>query len=250
MSDQTAVSALKPAFRFPFETREATNRFLAGSGLLLLGMFIPILPTLFVFGYCAQVLRRTARREAPAMHAWDDWGAMLKDGFRSWAIAFLFFLPSMAVFFLGFAAYFASFIPLLGADPGRGEEALGLMFLVGMGTLFLSFSVGSLLLVLASIPLPVALAHFAVEDRFAAAFHFRAWWPILRRNLLGILIAWVVVFGLLGVLWFATLVAYYTFVLICLLFFLVLPAYFYILLVGAAVYGDVYAEGRALAVGA
>jgi predicted CDP-diglyceride synthetase/phosphatidate cytidylyltransferase len=98
---------------------------------------------------------------------------------------------------------------------------------------------------LASIPLPVALAHFAAEDKFAAAFRFREWWRVLRANPLGFLIAWVVVVGLIGIVYFLSLTAYFTLVLICLLPFLLLPACFYVVLVGASLFGDLYAQGRA-----
>ena len=249
MSHLAAVSALKPYFRFPFASRDATNRFLAGSGLFLASLFIPFVPALFGLGYCVQILRRTGGGEVPSMHAWTDWGALLKDGFRGWAIAFLYFLPGAATFMLGFAAYFVSFIPLMRSSGADSDGGLAVLLLLGMGTMFLSFAVGSLLFILASIPLPVALAHYAFEDRFAAAFQVRQWWPILRRNLLGVLIAWVVVLGLMGVVWFASLAAYYTFILICLLGLLMMPAYFYVLLVGSAIYGDLYAEGRSLVAG-
>lgn len=249
MPHLAAVSALKPYFRFPFADRIATNRFLVGSGVFIASLFIPILPALFGLGYCVQILRRTAGGEPPAMHAWEDWGTLLKDGLRGWAISLLFFLPGLAAFVLGFLAYFASFIPLMSSTGADGDGGLAFLLLLGMGTMFLSFAVGSVLFVLASIPLPVALAHFAFEDRFAAAFEVRGWWPILRRNLLGVLIAWIIIAGLMGVVWFASLALYYTFILICLLGFLVLPAYFYVLAVGAAIYGDLYAEGRELAAG-
>jgi hypothetical protein len=61
------------------------------------------------------------------------------------------------------------------------------------------------------------------------------------------LIGWVVVVGLMGVVYVLSLTAYFTLVLICLLPFLLLPAFFYVALVGASLFGDLYAEGRAKA---
>ena len=53
--------------------------------------------------------------------------------------------------------------------------------------------------------------------------------------------------GLMGVVYFLSLTAYFTLVLICLLPFLLMPASFYVILVGASLFGDLYAEGRAKA---
>jgi len=247
MEHTSAINSLKPHFRFPLRGDRVTERFLVGSALFLASFIIPILPALFVVGYAVQVMRRATAGEAPSMHAWQDWGRMLKDGFRAWVISFVFFLPGTVVLLAGYGAYFASFLALSTSSGNESDAAFVLPFLLGMVSLFLGLGLGSLLFVLASIPLPVALAHFAAEDRFAAAFRFRQWWRVLRANPLGFLIGWVVVVGLMGVVYFLSLTAYFTLVLICLLPFLLLPASFYVILVGASLFGDLYAEGKAKA---
>jgi hypothetical protein len=241
----SAINSLKPHFRFPLRGDRVAERFLIGSALFLGSLILPILPALFVVGYAVQVMRRATAGEAPSMHAWQDWGAMLKDGFRAWVISFLFFLPGTIVLLAGYGAYFASFLSMGALSGNETDATFVLPFLLGMASLFLGLGLGSLLFVLASIPLPVALAHFAAEDKFAAAFRFRQWWRVLRANPLGFLIGWVVVVGLIGVVYFFSLTAYFTLVLICLLPLLLLPAFFYVILVGASLFGDLYAEGRA-----
>lgn len=244
MEHASAVSSIKPHFQFPLKGDQVAGRFLTGCGLLLASFIIPILPALFVIGYTIQVMRRATAGVAPEMHAWQDWGGMLKDGFRAWVISLAFFLPGIIVLFFGYGAYFLSFLAFSTSSANESNAAVLLPFLLGMGSLFLSLSLSSLLLVLGSIPLPVALAHFAAEDRFAAAFRFRQWWAILRSNPLGFMIAWVIFAGLIGAIYFLSLTAYFTIVLICLLPLLLLPASFYCLLVGASLFGDLYAEGR------
>ncbi len=244
MEPTSAVNALKPHFQFPWKGDQVAGRFLIGCGLLLASFIVPILPALFVFGYGIQVMRRATAGRPPTMHAWLDWTGMLKDGFRAWVIALVFFLPGIVVSLAGYAAYFGSF--LLALQPSSGNDSdptFGLLILLGLGGIF----VGLFLFVLASIPLPMALAHFAAEDRFAAAFHFRQWWRVLWANPVGFFIGWVVVVGLMGVVYFLSMTVYVTLVGICLLPFLLLPAYFYVMLVGASVFGDLYAEGRARA---
>jgi hypothetical protein len=247
MEHASAINSLKPYFRFPLRGDRVTERFLIGSALFLASFIIPILPALFVVGYGIQVMRRATAGGAPAMHAWQDWGGMLKDGFRAWIIVMAFFLPGTIVLLFGYGAYFASFLAFSTSTGNESDAAVLLPFFLGMGSLLLSLALGSILFLLASIPLPVALAHFAAEDKFAAAFRFRQWWLILRSNLTSFLIAWVIVVGLMGVVYVLSITAYFTLVLICLLPLLLLPAYFYVMLVGASLFGDLYAEGRAKA---
>ncbi len=243
----SAVDTLKPHFRFPLKGDQVAGRFLIGCGLLLASFIVPLLPALFVFGYAIQVMRRATAGRPPTMHAWEDWTGMLKDGFRAWVIAFVFFLPGIVVFVGGYAVYFGSIFTMGSYTGNETDAAVLLPLFLGMGSLVLSLALGSLLFVLASVPLPVALAHFAAEDKFAAAFRFRQWWPVLRSNPLGFLIGWVVVVGLMGVIYFLSITAYFTLVLICLLPLLMMPASFYIILVGASLFGDLYAEGRSRA---
>ena len=181
------------------------------------------------------------------MRAWQDWGALLSDGFRAWVISLVFFLPGVIVLVGGYAVYFASFLSMSSASGYESDAGIVLPFLIGVASMFIGLGLSTLLFVVASILFPAALAHFAAEDRFAAAFQIGTWWRVLRSNLLGFLIAWIIVVGLMGVIYFVSLSAYFTLVLICLLPILLLPAYFYLMLVGASLFGEVYAEGKARA---
>src|SRR3990170_2251587 len=247
MEHASAINSLKPHFQFPLRGDRVAERFLIGSALFLASFIVPILPALFVMGYAVQVMRRAAAGEAPAMQAWQDWGGLLKDGFRAWVISLVFFLPGIVVLVGGYGVYFASILTMGSSTGNESDAAILLPFFLGMGTLFLSLALGSLLFVLASVPLPVALAYFAAEDKFAAAFRVGQWWRVLRANSLGFLIWWVVMVGLMGVIYILSMTAYFTLILICLLPFLLLPAYFYVMLVGASLFGNLYAEGRARA---
>ncbi|HMK09553.1 MAG TPA: DUF4013 domain-containing protein [Anaerolineales bacterium] len=240
----SAVSALRPHFEFPLKGEQVATRLLIGSALLLASFVVPILPALFVVGYGVQVMRRAAAGDAPRMHAWQDWGGLLSDGFRGWVISLVFFLPGVIVFLGGYGIYFVSFLSASGLSGNESNAAVMLPLLIGMGSMFAGFGLATLLFVLASVFFPAALAHYAAENRFAAAFHFRRWWRAVRANPLGWLIVWMIVVGLFSVVYLVALTAYFTIFLICLLPFLLLPLYFYIMLVGASLFGDVYREGR------
>ena len=247
MEHASAITPLQPHFRFPLKGDQVAGRFLIGCALFLASFLVPILPALFVIGYAVQVMRRATAGEPPAMHAWEDWGGLLKDGFRAWVISLVYFLPGMVVFFGGYGVYLASVLAMSSTTGNDSDAAILLPLFLSMISLFGGLALGSLLLMLGSIPLPVALAHFAAEDKFAAAFRFGEWWRVLRANPLGFLIGWVIMVGLMGVVYILSISAYFTLVLICLLPLLLLPPYFYVVLVGASLFGDLYAEGRSRA---
>ncbi len=240
-----ATSELKQYFRFPFQDRESRSRFALGCALMFVGYFFPIIPGLLVYGYALRILQRTAKGEAPSMPAWDDWPSMLSLGFRGFIIQLVFTLPALVVFLLGLAAYFGAIIPFsiaTSTEASVSDPAILLVF-VAMLVLFLSMFIGSVLLALGLIPLPACVSHFAAEDKFSAAFRIREWWRILSANKLGYFIAFVVVIGLLGIAYMASMILYSTMVLLCLAFLVFVPAGVYAMLVGAALFGEAYRDG-------
>jgi hypothetical protein len=239
------MSELKQSFRFPFQDRESRSRFALGCALMLAGYIVPILPGLLVYGYALQVLRRSAQGEAPSMPAWEDWPGLLSLGFRGTLVQLTFTLPALAVFLVGFAAYFGALIPfsIASGTEARVSDPAILMGFAAMVILMVSIVLGSVLLVLGLLPLPAAVAHFAAQDRLAAAFRIREWWRILSANWLGYLVAFVVVSGIFGIAYWAFMILYSTLVLLCVGFLLIVPAGVYTLLVGAALFGEAYREG-------
>ena len=244
MDHRQAITSLKPIFRFPMRDKDSANRFLVGSALSLAGFLIPILPGLLAYGYAIRVMRQTATGDSPSMPAWDDWNDFMKEGVRGVVVSFVCFFPAFLVFLLGFGLYLAAFIALAMADSGgsQSDAALISLTLLGTAALFASIPIGSILLILGAVPLPLATAHIAVKDSLAAAFRVREWWPILRANKLGYFIVWVIVAGLFGMTYFVFFTAYYTLILACFLPFLIAPASFYTMLLAGALFGHVYHE--------
>ena len=251
MPETLTTHSLKALFRFPFEGENWQGRFLIGSALILGGYVIPIVPLIFVYGYALQVMRRAIRGDTPALPDWDDWGKFGSDGLRVMLVGMVYLLPGIVVLFGGMALYFGSafFLPFV-ETAGRVHEPavvlFPLIFLLGMVMMFLSMFVGSILLFLGAIPLPMAAAHFVARDKVGAAFRAREWWPLLRANALGYFIAWVVSTGLITVWYGAFMMAYYTIFLCCLIPLLSAPVFFYLSLVIAALFGQTYRESAAL----
>ncbi len=248
MDTQAATSQLKPYLSFPFRHGEARSRFVVGAALLFGGLIVPIIPGIIVYGYVLRILRSTAEGDAPSMPAWDDWSSYLSVGFRGAIVNLVFSLPALLVFILGFSLYFGTFflIPFTSTPDARGSEpAIALVF-IGMAIMFLTMAVGFVFLILGAIPLPASLSHFVMKDQLGAAFRVREWWPIVSTNWLGYFISFVIVAGILGIVYFGFLALYYTLVLVCVAYVLMMPITFYTMLVAASLFGDAYREGANL----
>lgn len=132
---------------------------LIGGVLSLIGgfIFVTVLP---VQGFLVRVLRSAAEdeREPPVF---DQWGDLFVDGIKVIVIQIAYLVVPMIVLLFGM---FVSGIGFLSASEGAtGAAGIG-----AVGALFLL--VGGLLVVLVSYLVPAALANFAYEDSFGAAF--------------------------------------------------------------------------------
>jgi hypothetical protein len=250
MNDVTSYPSLKAVFRFPARGPDWASRFLVGVLFLFAGFFIPFLPGLFVNGYILRVMRLAVKGEELELPPWDDWGQMLVDGLLVMVIGFVYFLPAIIVMVGGWIFYFGATFsaPIMMADPSAPEEAMGafVLLMMSMGIMFLSMALGFLLMLLGAIPLPLALAHYVKEDRVGAAFSLRQIWALLRANWLGYFITWVVIFGLIGLLYMGAMLAYMTLILCCLVPLLMPPIGLYLGLIGAALFGQTYRESAEL----
>jgi hypothetical protein len=253
MPEITATSTLKPLLKFPFQGPDWRNRLLIGTAVTLAGFFVPLLPMVFVYGYTVAVMRQAIQGQGLELPAWDDWGKLGLDGLRLLVVGLAYTLPGILVLSAGWFLYMVTSFafPLLmsnaGGQGGGGMAALAVLALFGsLAILMLSMTLGFILILLALIPLPAAMAHFAAQDKVAAAFRVREWWPLLRANRSGYFAAWVVVFGLITILNFAVALAYYSVVLCCLIPFLAAPAAFYISVVALALFGQTYRESRTI----
>ncbi len=247
MPDSLSVSSL---LKYPFKTPGWTNRLLVGTVLLWVGMFVPLVPTVFVFGYMVRVARQVIRGEPLALPEWNDWSRLGLDGLRAAVIGLAYLAPSLIVLVGGWTLYmgvwFGSIFSIEQTGTSPSEAFFALPFLA-MAILFLSMFVGFLLQVLGLVPLPAALMRFAAQDRLGAAFHPGKLWAVIRADKWGYLGAWVVMLGI-GVLAYTFLMLlYFTVILCAALPILGAPISLYVLLVGAAAFGQVYRESAAQA---
>jgi hypothetical protein len=248
MPDSSSATSLRSAFKFPFQSQNWFGRFLIGVGLLYASMIIPIIPAIFVYGYIVEVMRQAIKSETLALPEWKDWGQLGKDGLRSLVVGTVYLGPGLVVLIGGWVAYmviyFSGVVMISDRSYHYASPNLAVALILGaMGILFLSMFFGSLLCMAGSIPLPAAMANFVAHDKISAAFHVREWGAIVRADKLGYFISWVVVLGLAGVVYCASMLLYFTIILCFLMYFIAIPLGFYLALVSAAVFGNFYREG-------
>ncbi len=236
------LSDLKFLFRFPFQGPDWVNRFIIGCALYFAGWVIPIVPVLFVFGYAVEVMRRVIQGEEPGLPLWQDWGRLFVSGLRAFAVALVYLLPGTLIWLGGFAIYMVGSFGLIPFAERQQPDVFFMAFIVLMAICLLSFFVGSLLLFLGVIPLPAAMAHFVAEDRLGAAFQVRRWWTVLKERRWEYAIAWLLLFGIISVVYLAQLLLYYSVCLCWLIPISSAPVGFYATLVSAALFGLVWRD--------
>jgi Protein of unknown function (DUF4013) len=240
MPDSSTTTSLQAAFRYPFRSPEGFSRFLVGLALLIIGMFIPILPAIFVCGYIIQVMRGIIEGEAPAMPEWKDWGRLGADGLRGLVAAVVYLGPGSVVMFCGWVLYLVMYlggINLLQSAPHAQPTALALVLIFGaLGVLFLSLFAGMCLLLIGGVPLPAALGHLAARQKLGAAFHIFEWGAVLAANRWGYFLAWVVAVGLATLIQVAVTLVFFTIILLPVAYVVILPVSLYLLLVAAAMF--------------
>jgi hypothetical protein len=104
--------------------------------------------------------------------------------------------------------------------------------------------VGLLLSLVESIFLPSAIMHAVEKESFAAGFQIKQWWKIFRNNLAGFLVAFIFMFGLTYLLYFAVIISIYTFILAVVSPFLSAFLGFYLILIIFPLMAQAYYEGN------
>lgn len=247
MAQAHTISTLKETFGFPFRSPDWQGRFLVGSALLILSFVIPFLPAIFVYGYVLDIMRQAIEGRPLSLPAWEDWGRFWSDGWRVFLVGLAFIAPGIVLLCGGSALYFvgSASLPFFVSSGGDLAGVALTLFLLSFAIFFVSLFAGSLLAVLGTIPFPFAAAHLAAQNSLGAAFRTSEWWPALRRSKVEYFIAWVIVFGLFGITYLATLLAYYSLILCFLVPVLAAPLGFYASLVAAALFGETYREAIA-----
>jgi len=123
------------------------------------------------------------------------------------------------------------------------EEQQMFWFVMGaVVVLSVGIFLSSLLYFLGVIPLPAALTQFVAEGRLGSAFRVRRWWAVLKERRWEYAIAWLLLFGLMGIMWFAMTLLYYSLCLCWLIPIAIVPVSFYVTLVVGALFAMVWRD--------
>jgi hypothetical protein len=240
------TASLQEFFIFPFEDPQWKNKFLLACVFTLASFIVPVLPWLLVLGYQADIMRRSAQKDARSLlPAWEDWGKLLLDGLKQFTVLLLVSLPMLILLFGGYALFFGMAI-FSSFTSGSGPNSPGMAFfpLFGIGGFFLSFGFFFILMAVFSFLLPPALTHVAVTGQFGAAFRVKEWWKILWANPVGYLAGLAVLMGTYMLLIYLIQILYMTLVLCFLIPLMLAPISAYLVFLSGALFGTVYREGK------
>jgi len=231
---------LNQIFLFPFKDAISRKYLLIGCGVALAGFIVPLVPYLVLLGYAARIVKQIFNHESPHMIPWDDWGKMLEDGVRMFAVRMVFSLPILILViplvFIGLG------MPLiLGSINSSDTDLMIIIFSIIM-------IAGMCLIIPISIPLTAVIpaAEMNVIDKceFTAGLRFREWWVVFRANLGGFIAAFVIYYVVSMLLAVILQIIMATLFLSCLLPILVPGATVYLTLIMYATIAQVYVAGK------
>lgn len=246
MSNSFTTDELQALIKFPFRDPQWKAKFLIGSLFILAGYIILWIPMIFVYGYCAQIMRRIiVEKGEPFLPDWDDWGKLFTDGLKLLGVTFIYSLPFFLLFCGGYGLFMGTM--MWSAEIPRGTDpASSLIWVppfIGMIAWMGSFGLGMIVGLVIGVILPVAIGHVVATNEFAAAFRVREWWAIFKANLAGYLIAYALILGIWMVLSFAMQILYFTIVLCCLVPFVTIFVVMYMMVIGSVLFAQAYREG-------
>lgn len=150
---------IEESLRYLRSSEEWVKTVLIGGVLTLFGIFL--IPLFVVVGYYVRVLRGTMHDENEPP-VFDDWGAMLMDGLKGFAIYLVYGLVPAII---GTVIVFVGIGGAVAGDSGAAGAIGSLVALVG---LLVAFVLG----LAAAYIIPAALANFVENDDVMAGFAF------------------------------------------------------------------------------
>jgi hypothetical protein len=188
------------AFTFVTEDPRWVNKVLIGGGLIIAGLLaiFTIIGWLFVFaivlGYLVQLTRNVIAGQERPLPEWADWGTLMGDGFKTFAVLLVLSLPIIVV-----AIIFSVPGAILSSADNSGVSATGTLLSIigGCLTFPLAIIVGLLQ--------PIAIARYAVTRNIGAALRLGELFGILRSNFVTYLVVFLLTYaasflGQLGIL--------------------------------------------------
>jgi hypothetical protein len=237
---------LQELFSFPFRDPQWKNKLLVGGLMYLAGFVIPIIPWIFLSGYSVLIMRHIIQENGePRLPEWKDWNQIFLDGLRQSGVVFIFILPFLLLFILGYGMMFVPQVVfgVMESSSQTSSSTWALVPIVGMLISWVLFATGMLGFIVVSFFLPVSIGHMVATDQFVSAFRIREWWPIFRANLGGFFVAYIVVLGASMVINFVVQFLYLTIIFCCLMPFAMSGIMIYLTTVWSTLMAQTYRTG-------
>jgi hypothetical protein len=182
---------------YPFKDKKSGTKILIGSLLVFSSAIIPILPLLIVLGYIMQIAKRIIDGDGQlSMPDWGQWSEYLKEGFKWFVVLLIYSIPLILVFSFGYFIYMVSFIGMAAVEESTNPSFWSFVLpFFGIGVLFVSMFIGIILALLEFLFLPAGLMHIVHTGKLSSIFKLRQWWPLMKKNFLGFLVAIIFLFG-------------------------------------------------------
>jgi hypothetical protein len=242
MAQTFTTQSIASLFGFPFKDARWRSKLLTGGVISLISPFLLFLPSFLVAGYGFRMMRRIINdREEPSLPEWTDWSGLFVDGIRFSAVWQIYFFPVLILLVICFLFMLLPGV-LVGLLQDASDEVISLLMLPAViGPLLMMVVV--LLSMVLNFFVAAASAHMVARDSFAAGFRISEWWPIMRANLVGFMISWLLVmaFSYLVALAYQLLTA--TVILCCLAPVIAFLVSFYQSLMIYALFAIAYREG-------
>lgn len=203
------------ALRFFFQDPNWVQKLLIGSLFTILSIFL--VGGIFVAGYAARLVRRTARGEPYPLPEWDDLGGMFVEGLSVVGAYLCHLVPAV----VGAAVVVVPIIFLGARDSDPSPAFLFVLIPLVLLATLVFFAV--------LLYFPAAFTRVAVEERFGAALELEANWAFMKRNISNYFLA-------LAAFFVANFLAQFGILIFCIG---ILPATFWSQCVGAYALGEV-----------
>jgi len=204
MKSTVTLEGVKKAVLFPFTGEKWGTKLLIGSAITL-AIYLPvagIAAAIALAGYFGQIMKRViVADEDPELPEWKDWSMLFLDGIKIAGASLIYLLPGVLFMIGGYVLFMVLDLAFAfsRASMNSYSSAFPATFVGNIVGMFGGFGLvwfGLMLMLVGSIFLPPALGNLIAKDKFEAAFRIREWWPVLKANLGGYLLAIALVMGI------------------------------------------------------
>lgn len=241
MESKKVFGNLPHLLTFPFKGDGAFGKLAIAAGLMLLGMIIPIIPTIFLLGYLVAIMTKIiVDHEEASMPVWDDWGKLFMDGLKLLGVTLIIALPLGVIFVLVFGF---SFVPIAFMDAGVSEDAFVIYFLILFAVEMIAIFLAMFVSIFGIIFQPVYTSHMVSKGEFKAIFQIKQWWRVFKKSFWEFVISFFIFSGLYTILIYLYMILVYSVICCCLAPFGMAFMLAYIMIVYFALTASAYRDG-------